>query len=48
MMGANIWFWLIYVIFGVFGLLGIGPSLAEVREPLRTLCAHTGAGGALR
>jgi hypothetical protein len=25
MMGANIWFWLIYVIFGVFGLLGIGP-----------------------
>jgi len=24
-MGANIWFWLIYVIFGIFGLLGIGP-----------------------
>jgi hypothetical protein len=24
-MGANIWFWLIYVIVGVFGLLGISP-----------------------
>ena len=24
-MGAGVWFWLIYVIFGVAGLLGVGP-----------------------
>ena len=24
-MGANIWFWLIYVIVGVFGIFGISP-----------------------
>lgn len=24
-MGTNIWFWLIYVIFGVMGLIGMGP-----------------------
>lgn len=24
-MGANIWFWLIYVLVGVFGIWGIGP-----------------------
>ena len=24
-MGANIWFWLIYVLVGVFGILGVGP-----------------------
>jgi hypothetical protein len=24
-MGANIWFWLIYVIIGVLGILGLGP-----------------------
>ena len=24
-MGANIWFWLIYVLVGVFGLWGISP-----------------------
>ena len=24
-MGANIWFWLIYVIVGIFGLMGISP-----------------------
>jgi len=24
-MGANIWFWLIYVLVGVFGLLGLNP-----------------------
>ena len=24
-MGANIWFWLIYVLVGVFGVWGIGP-----------------------
>lgn len=25
MMGANIWFWLIYVIVGIFGMLGVSP-----------------------
>jgi hypothetical protein len=25
MMGANIWFWLIYVLVGVFGMFGMGP-----------------------
>ena len=24
-MGANIWFWLIYVIIGVLGIAGMGP-----------------------
>lgn len=24
-MGANIWFWLIYVIVGIFGLFGLSP-----------------------
>lgn len=24
-MGANIWFWLIYVLVGVFGIWGLGP-----------------------
>jgi hypothetical protein len=24
-MGANIWFWLIYVLIGVLGVLGLGP-----------------------
>ena len=24
-MGANIWFWIIYVIVGVFGLFGLSP-----------------------
>ena len=24
-MGANIWFWLIYVVIGIFGMWGIGP-----------------------
>ena len=24
-MGANIWFWLIYVLVGVFGIFGMGP-----------------------
>ena len=24
-MGANIWFWLIYVLVGVFGMFGVGP-----------------------
>ncbi len=24
-MGANIWFWLIYVLVGIFGIWGIGP-----------------------
>ena len=24
-MGANIWFWLIYVLVGVFGIFGISP-----------------------
>lgn len=24
-MGANIWFWLIYVLVGVFGCFGMGP-----------------------
>jgi hypothetical protein len=24
-MGANIWFWLIYVIVGIFGAWGMGP-----------------------
>jgi hypothetical protein len=24
-MGANIWFWLIYVIVGVLGIAGMGP-----------------------
>lgn len=24
-MGANIWFWLIYVLIGVLGILGLGP-----------------------
>ena len=24
-MGANIWFWLIYVLVGVLGFVGIGP-----------------------
>lgn len=24
-MGANIWFWLIYVLVGIFGLMGISP-----------------------
>ena len=24
-MGANIWFWLIYVLVGVFGIFGLNP-----------------------
>jgi hypothetical protein len=24
-MGANIWFWLIYVLVGIFGVWGVGP-----------------------
>ena len=24
-MGANIWFWLIYVLIGVLGIIGLGP-----------------------
>lgn len=24
-MGANIWFWLIYVMVGIFGMFGISP-----------------------
>lgn len=24
-MGANVWFWLIYVLIGVFGMWGINP-----------------------
>jgi uncharacterized membrane protein YuzA (DUF378 family) len=24
-MGANIWFWLIYVLIGIFGLWGVSP-----------------------
>jgi hypothetical protein len=27
-MGANIWFWLIYVLVGVFGLFGLWPGRA--------------------
>jgi hypothetical protein len=28
-MGANIWFWLIYVLVGVFGIWGLGPWGAD-------------------
>jgi hypothetical protein len=31
-MGANIWFWLIYVIIGVFGVWGIGPWQATTNR----------------
>lgn len=24
-MGANIWFWLIYVLVGIFGIIGMNP-----------------------
>lgn len=24
-MGANIWFWLIYVLVGIFGIVGLNP-----------------------
>lgn len=24
-MGANIWFWLVYVLVGIFGVFGLGP-----------------------
>jgi hypothetical protein len=34
-MGANIWFWLIYVIVLVFGVWGVGPWTAEP-NPYRT------------
>ena len=28
-MGANIWFWLIYVLVGIFGLFGLSPWRPE-------------------
>jgi hypothetical protein len=37
-MGANIWFWLIYVIVGIFGLMGISPWGG-------TVLAHVTVGG---
>ena len=29
-MGANIWFWLIYVVVGIFGGFGMGPWRSQV------------------
>ncbi len=34
-MGANIWFWLIYVIVGLFGIWGVGPWQGPNPNPYR-------------
>lgn len=33
-MGANIWFWLIYVLVGIFGFFGLGPFRNHPYFPL--------------